>query len=256
MTANRFAAALLCFAPASPTTTYAGLVTWELEGQVAEVVGSWISFDTGPRVDEMLRQLEAVGIDEGVMWRARMTFDAEAPAVPTDYGVSEFEDAETRIEFFAGNYSAATPVGAAGTAWAGTESALPCCRSLLTFSAQMAADSSSLPADSAHLQFRSEDPNLALPSSLPSEPPDPSDFSYPGGVFNPYNPSARWAVLSIGGRGFVPDGDLSNPSIVEQQFWINGHITTITRVPEPAAVALTLVAAAAIAIRPRSRALP
>ena len=247
MTPKRIAVAFLVFALASPGAASAMLVTWELEGTIAQIWPSSNPFVIGPYDAEMLRQLEDVGVEPGVGWRARMTFDSEAPGVPggDDGEFQEFPGSSTRIEFLAGDFAAATPSGAAGDASAGQDVALPFYSSGLTFRAPMANASPVLLADSAWLSFLSNDATQPIPASLPSEPPDPSDFPY----WNPY--SATFSVFSMYGHGFVPDDDPLNPNLVEQSFSIDGRITSITRVPEPASSALVVSAIFVIALRRR-----
>ena len=252
MTPNRIAIATLCAGLAFPGTSSAGLVTWELEGKIAQVSVGGL-FDQGTPVGELPHQLDAVGVSSGVGWRARITFDTETPGILQDDGTDSttFDGATKRIEFVAGGFSAVTPDGAVGGAGVASLGAASFYSSALSFWAPMANDSSVLVADSASLWFHSEDATRPLLASLPSEPPDPAVFTY---WFNPYSVTiSRFGMI---GHGFVPDDDPLNPNLVEIPFSIGGSITSITRVPEPSLPAMILVASALITLRRRSRALP
>ena len=253
MTANRIALALLCFALAAPTAANAGLITWELEGTIGAVSASSTPFLQGSDNPEILRQLEDVGVVSRAGWRARLTFDPEASGVPYpgNDGFLEFPGASTRFEFFAGDFVAVTPHGVAGTAAAGESTSIPSFYSSeLSFQAPMGNDSETLHMDSAWLFFASNDAMQRIPASLPSVPPDPSQFS----AWHPY--SATYSRFSLYGHGLAPDDDPLSGTLVEIPIGIDLRITSIMAVPEPSLLVLVVAAAATTAIRRRSRALP
>jgi len=245
MIRNRIAIAFLASVLAWPAAANAGLITWELEGTIREVSASLNPFLQGSDNEEILRQLQAVGVERGVDWRGRIIFDSEAQGVGDgeDSEPGAFEGATIRIEFRAGSFAAATPLGAAGDAWVGQDDALPYYSVVLSFSAPMASPSSLLQVDSANLLFFSQDETRPLSNAWPPEPPDPSDFLF----FNPYAPTL--ASFLVYGHGFVADDDPLNPNVVEHPFGIDGRITSITAVPEPSLLALALFAAPALALR-------
>ena len=257
MTPKRIAIAFLACALASPTASNAGLITWELEGTIEQVVllTEWGDVPN-PNAGEVITQLDAAGVIPGASWRGRIAFDSDAIGVRCEEcsDFNRFEDAAARIEFLAGSFAASTPDGAPGKAWAGTQGADPSEGSILSFEAPMATDSAALLADSANLVFSRVDPTAPFPSALPTEPPDLSTLAQPA----PRSPFAYFigTRFYLVGHGFPQFVNPYDPNLGAQLFLIDGRISSITRVPEPAAFALVLAAAGAIAIRRRSRALP
>ena len=118
--------------------------------------------------------------------------------------------------------------------------------SYLVFNSPMASVSTELLADTAGFALVSGDPDEVFYTALPTEPPDLAALAY--------------VHVVLFGRGFVPNDQAEilagGPTLVEQLFHIAAQATRVTRVPEPSLCALLLAAAAAIASRRRSRALP
>jgi len=257
MTRKWIAVALLCFALAWPAAANAGLITWELEGTLEQVAPySLLDGFLAPNPEDIIPQLEAVGFRAGAYWRARVTFDSDTAVEPCPecVGYTEFNNATRSIEFMAGDFAASMPEGAVGDALIlpftnGSSGGVA-----LVYFAPMESGSDTLFADSAQLVFAPIQASLFPTTTLPIEAPDPAALVAP-------TPGLYGTLLGthfrLKGHGFVPGGNiLVSPGLVAQSFAVDGRITSIVAVPEPAAFALVLVAAAAIASRRRSRALP
>ena len=263
MTPKRIAIALLVLAFAAPTAADAGLITWELEGTI-ELVAAYSTFGgvDEPFAEQIVPQLEAVGVTAGIGWRSRITFDSDTPAEPCDecIGYAVFNDATKSIDFLAGGFSAGTRDGTMGDARSDSWDVPPYDQSYdqsaLAFYTPMQTDSAVLLADSADLYLLSLDPTALFSTSLPTEPPDLATLLGPtlgeyGQIYGTH--------FHLLGHGFVWDEGnpfISGGAFVPQSFTIDGRITSIARVPESSVLALLLFASAVIALRRRSRALP
>jgi hypothetical protein len=248
MTRHPIPVLLLSLAILWPAAASGGLVTWELEGTIesAYPIGNCGGCGAAP-VEAVIQELDAVGVTPGSPWSARLRFDPDVAPDPCEACVesADFTGATKSIDFTAGTFSASTPEGRIDDAISFSSGG----ESSLWFYSPMEIDSRVLVARSATVVLHSLDTTLLFLATLPNVPPNLSTLDLENG-----------SGFTLIGAADVRNSDSAilrgEPVFIRQSFAIGGRILSITPVPEPSLFALVLAAAAASALRRRSRALP
>ena len=234
---TRLIAALLALAW-FPGFAAAGTMTWELSGTV-----DWSSPDDAPypffpppqEVADLQAALAAAGIAHGTPWSARISFDSDAAGGSNgDPTVLTFPAAQTRFDFSAGSFTAATEStdtgDASGVYFGSTDG------DVLTFSAPLATTAGGLIADSATLALLSFVPGVLPYGVLPADPPEAASLA-PFTTSTPRGPAGTH--FSVRGHILVPaadTGDIFGTGDVPASFVIAGALQSIALVPEPPVV--------------------